>query len=376
MFSSGFRPAPFLRAVAGTEPFRAYCELRGIAFAQPPGDGQETPHDRWAAAVGALSPDAQARVELELAQVHELSGQDAVNHLVEAAGGGSLPTDDVPAGAAVALWFLVHRPELFQDVFFHHEVSEVHTWRTGRASPHLAVPDLAAAADALGEAVREFFRQSSGTGRFCAVEGHRLPDAYCFAARVADRIQLVEGFTDDGRPSLQRVRPALAVLFAYCPADGTVRLKAPLRAADRVRALFQQCGNAVLREPLTGFGEGFDLDKLKRPVLLLPDAEDMEEVRLKTLHLRYPSRLGRRGIRLETLLGDTPQAVEELLKVHVGETAGELAVCHAEIQVRMRLGDRRRSVLIRLWPDRCNLNQSPLGERLRRCLSQWGLRYA
>ena len=50
-----------------------------------------------------------------------------------------------------------------------------------------------------------------------------------------DRIQLVEGFTDEGTPSLQRIRPALAVLFAYCPADGTVRLKSPLRAADRVR---------------------------------------------------------------------------------------------------------------------------------------------
>ena len=120
----------------------------------------------------------------------------------------------------------------------------------------------------------------------------------------------------------------------------------------------------------------YDLDKLKRPVLLLPDAEDMEAVRVKTLHLRYPSRFGRRGLRLETLLSATPDAIEELLKSHVGEKVSELAVCHAEIQVRLRAGDRTKSHLIRLWPDRCNLNQTPLGERLRRWLARWGIRYA
>jgi hypothetical protein len=376
MFSRGFNPASFLRAVGGTEPFRAYCRLRAIPFEPVPGDGRDTPLERWAAAVAKLSAGAQARVELDLAQVHDLSGPDATAHLLEASHGGDLPGDDIPSGPALALWFFVQRPDLFQDVFFRHEVAEVETWRTARAPANLPVPDFPTAAEALGREMREFFRQSNGAGRFCAVEAHRLPDAVCFAARVADRIQLVEGFTDDGQPSLQRVRPALAVLFAYRPADGIVRLKSPLRAADRVRDLFQRFGLSVLHEPVTDFGEGFDLDKLKRPVLLLPDAEDMEEVRLKTLHLRYPARLGRRGIRLETLPGDTPGAIEGLLKAHVGERAGELAVCHAEIQVRLRLGDRRKYHLIRLWPDRCNLNQTPLGERLRRCLSRWGLRYA
>ncbi len=375
MFLHGFHPAPFLRAVAGTGPFREYCRLRGVPF-DPSRGGGAGPLERWADAVKSLPPDAQARVELELAQISELSGPEATTHLLEAAGGGSLPPDDVPTGAAVALWFLVNRPELFQDVFFQHEVSEVHNWRTGRASAGITVRDIAKKAEALGEAVRDFFRSTTGTGRFCAVEARCLPDAVCFAARVADRIHLVEGFTDDGEPSLQRLRPSLAVLFVYCPGDGSVRLKSPVRADDRVRDLFQRFGQAVLKEPVTGLGEVYDLDKLKRPVLLLPDAEDMEAVRVKTLHLRYPSRFGRRGLRLETLLSDTPDAIEELLKSHVGAKAAELAVCHAEIQVRLRIGDRTKSHLIRLWPDRCNLNQTPLGERLRRCLARWGIRYA
>lgn len=376
MFSSVIHPASFLRAVVGTVPFEEYCRLRAIPFAPRPGDGHDRPLDRWAAALAALPPDAQARVEFELAQVQELSGPDAGAHLLDAAAGGTLPTDDVPGGNPLALWFLVHRPDLFQEVFFHHEVAEVESWRTARAAADLPVGDLAAKARELGEEVRAFFRRSAGTGRFCAVEARRLPDAVCFAARVADRIQLVEAFSEDGAPSLKRLCPALTVLFAYRPCDGTVRLKSPLRAADRVQELFQRFGLSVLGQPVTGFGEGFDLDRLKRPILLLPDAGDMEAVRVRALHLRYPARMNRRGIRLESPSGDHPDAIGELLRAHVGERAGELAVWYAELQVRLRVGDRRRTILIRLWPDRCNLTQSPLGDRLRTCLTRWGLRYA
>ncbi len=372
MFSSGFHPSSFLRAVAGTDPFREYCASRAIPF--DPTGGQPA-LERFAEAVGSLPGVQQAAVEMELAQVHELSGPEASAHLVDASGGGAIPSDDIPSGSPLALWFLVHRPDLFRDVFFQHEVSEIHNWRTARADAHLPIGDIPAKAEALGDAIRDFFRQCAGTGRFCAVEARTLPDAVCFAARVADRIQLVESFADDGTSSLLRLRPALAVFFVYAASDGSVRLKSPLRAEDRVRDLFQRFGQAVLGQPLRGFGEGFDLDKLKRPLLLLPDGDDMGIPRLKTLHLRYPARLGRRTLKLETLTSDEPNAIEQLLRTHVGNVH-ELAVCHAEIQVPIRTGERSRSHLVRLWPDRCNLNQTPFGERLRRCLDRWGLRYA
>ena len=67
--------------------------------------------------------------------------------------------------------------------------------------------------------------------------------------------------------------------------------------------------------------------------------------------------------------------MELLLRTHVAN-ANELAVCHAEIAVPIRCGERAKSHLVRLWPDRCNLNQTPLGQRLRRCLDRWGIRYA
>lgn len=123
-------------------------------------------------------------------------------------------------------------------------------------------------------------------------------------------------------------------------------------------------------------GCAFDLDRLKQPFHPLPDAADMVSVRLKALHLRYPARAGRRCVRLETLPGDHPTAMEDLLRAHVGETGPDLRVAYAEIEVRFLIDGRPKTRLVRLWRDRSNLDQSALGERLRSCLERWGLIHA
>ena len=100
----------------------------------------------------------------------------------------------------------------------------------------------------------------------------------------------------------------------------------------------------------------------------------MEAVRLKALHLRYPPHLARRRLCFETADGDEPTAVAELIDRHVGpELLANLTVSHAELQVRLRAGDRIRRYVVRLWPDRCNLNHTPFGDRMRECLRRWGL---
>src|SRR5438067_1954127 len=169
MFARAFHPRRFLLAVQRTEPFRDYCRLRGIPLGEmetiSKGDVNQ-----WAAALATLPPGAQARIELELAQVNELSGRDGIAHLLDAAAGGDLPGDDLPGGAALALWFFLHRPALFQEVFFHHEVIGARPWRSGHAVAGVTVDDLPAKAAALGDELRAFFRRDAGTGRFCAVE--------------------------------------------------------------------------------------------------------------------------------------------------------------------------------------------------------------
>jgi hypothetical protein len=46
------------------------------------------------------------------------------------------------------------------------------------------------------------------------------------------------------------------------------------------------------------------------------------------------------------------------------------------LQVRLRVPGGAKRYLIRLSPDRCNLDRTPIGERLRACLRQWGLCHA
>ncbi len=261
-------------------------------------------------------------------------------------------------------------------MFFHHEVREARAWRVAKAAPGVALEDLPGKAAALGEELRAFFRRDAGTGRFCAVEVHSLPDATtCFAARIADRMHLIEGFTERGTPTFQRVRPALAVIFAYQPQDGSVLLTSPLRAADRLRDLYQCFGRAVLSTEVAFGGAVFDLDRLKLPFHPLPDGEDMEGAWLRALTLQYPERFGRRQIRLQARSGDDRSAIEQLLRAHV-ENAPELEVTYSEIQVRLRIQGRPKNVPVRLWRDRSSLDRTELGSRLRSCLERWGLTHA
>jgi hypothetical protein len=122
----------------------------------------------------------------------------------------------------------------------------------------------------------------------------------------------------------------------------------------------------------------FRLDLLKRRFEPLPDAPDMERMRVKALHLAYPERDGRRRLKLETLSGDAPFAMLELLHAHGGGAAllDQLTVVYAELEITLRVEGYSQRHLLRLWPDRCNLTQTPLGDRFRVCLQRWGIAHA
>jgi hypothetical protein len=378
MFVRSLHPRRLLRSLYGTGPFIDYCAARHIPFDQTPDGAMTEEHARaWDAALATLAGDRLAVVELELAKVYEVSGRDGTAHLLAAAEGGILPPASVPAGAPLAMFFLLHEPDLFHEVFVRHEIREVRCWRDATTLPGLA-PDARPATAALAAAVQELFRLREGTGKFCAADHCRIGDSHCFAAQVADRPRLLDAFSDDGRPAAVRVRPAVPLLFVYRPRDGAVMLKSNLRSPDRVRELFAAFGRAVLGTAVEYRGAAFDLERLKAPFRPQPDAPDMEAVRVKTLHLSYPERWGRRRVKLETRTGDAPSAIEELVAAHAGEPGllDRLRVCHAELQVNLSTNGRRKTHVVRLWPDRSNLGETPLGVRLRVCLVRWGIHHA
>jgi hypothetical protein len=381
MCPKAFQLRRFLRAAYGTEPFIEYCARRQLAFEQVlgfPMHDEDT--QRWQLALASLPEPEQAKVELELAQVQALAHPAALALLVAAAQKQGPPPESVPDGIPLALWCFLHHATLFHDVFLRQEIASAETWRCAMAPPGLLLDDLETRQDALSASLQEFFAGQGGTGRFCAVESYQLAEATCFVAYLSDRLQLLEVFTDEGAHTTHATRPAFPVLFVYHPSDGRLLLKARQRTQERILELFRRFGQTVLQVSLDArcLAPAFCLDLLKRRFDPLPDAPDMEQVRVKALHLAYPERRKRRHLKLETLSGDEPFAILELLHAHGGSDVllDQLAVIYAELEITLRLDGRSQRHLLRLWPDRCNATQTPLGERFRTCLQRWGIAHA
>ena len=126
MFLHPFHPGRFLRSVYGSDSFVEYCRDREIAFDHVRSSPfRKDDERRWTAALAELSRGRQAQVELELATVNEMAGADATAHLLEALEGKDCPPESVAAGAPLALWFLLHHPATFREVFFQHEIGEI-----------------------------------------------------------------------------------------------------------------------------------------------------------------------------------------------------------------------------------------------------------
>lgn len=380
MFVRAFRPERFLRSVYGTPPFLDFCRTRDIPFVQVHGGlmGLDD-YRRWTDVLRTMPAEKRLQTEVELAKVNELSDDESIAHLTAALDGSEPAPDSVPGGAALALWFFLQHADLFHEVLLREEIGEADCWRTAKAPADLLRPDaLEGKAAGLANGLQKFFRLYEGTGLFCAVEVHHMPDAYCFIAYVADRLQLLDTFSDAGEHIAQRLRPAFTVTFVYYPSDGTVLLRGRIRSFDHILELLRSFGHTVLGVELTKWclASLFDLDQLKRGFHPLPDAEDMEEVRLKAIHLSYPERHGRRQVKLETRTGDKKGALPRLLKKHMRRAGmfAELHVSYAELQIGLRVGGARcKQYILRLWPNGCNISQSVLGDRFRACLKRWGL---
>lgn len=368
----------FLGSTYGTDPLRDYCRLRGIAFEQrAEGRFGAAEMARWKQAIAALTPQEQADVELELCQASELARRDSVYHLIDVCSGHGLPSDLVPGESAQSLWFLVHRREIFLEVYYNEEVLEIESWRNAATRPGIRLADPAKHRAAFDGMLRQFFRANEGTGRFLAsqVLAFDDPDCAVFIGHVSDRLRLLDAFTDDGEHRPLRIRPSSPVICAYYPADGTVLLKSRHRAEGKVLSLLQGFSRNVLGadvDPLS-IGNRFSLDRLtERFEPILP--EGIAGVRVKAIELAYPASEGRRRLRLETNAADRTFAILDLLRDHVGGRANRrLRVSFAELQVNVFVRGRPKSYFIRLWPNRCSLNQTPTAQTLRRCLHMWGL---
>jgi hypothetical protein len=377
VFAREFYWRRFVQGIWATAPMRDYCVRHRLPYL-PKGSGPPTRADEWAglAAFYALPAVTRDALEAEARRANELATPAGNAFLLEAGGDGPRPPPDVPAGEAVALWYLVHRPDLFAAAFARFRSVAAGTWRVGTAPAGLKMTGLERRAAALAAALHAAHPDVPPDAP-PAVHAYPAPHGWVFEAEVCGRPHRLTGFSERGTPVVVDARPASAVVFTYDPADGSVRLYSRLRSRSRADALFAAFGTSVLRSPVTPAERAYALDRLKAALPLPPDAPDMTGVRVKALTLAYPPDRGGRRLALDTPPGDRPEAVYDLLREHVdGLVLDELGVTHAELEVELRDGPARRRVPVLLWPDGCSLGPDAAGRRLLRCLSAWGLGHA
>lgn len=359
-----------LHGVWATPPLVDYCLRNGLPRGRL-GRGPISLADELAAraAFRAFPAQVQAAIEHDARRVNELASADGNALLIAAGGEGDAPPPDVPAGAGVALWYLVHRPGVFREALLRHRPAASGRWRVGRTEAGLDPTRLCSRADRLAAAVAVAY--AGGETPAVTVDGYRQADAAVFEAHVAERTTRVSAA---GASRFVAFRPLTSLVFAYMPAAGAVHLYSALRSRTRVLALFDAFGQAVLDRLVTPDDRAYRLDPLKRPLALLPDAADMERARVRTLTLAYPPHLGRRTVTLGTPAGDAEAAVYDLLAAHVPPAVSEqMDVTHAELLVRVREAGGGRDVAVGLWPDACSIGYDWLGARVFRCLAKWGL---
>jgi hypothetical protein len=361
----------FLYCVSGSDDlFRDYCRDRHIAFR--PGAIKGPWQERlaqWTAAVGKLPENLRNQVEREQDAVVELSGCDGCEHLLDIAGTDRPPSGNVLRGGSLALWFLLNRCRLFWDVFFHHVPREADPWHAARARPGVSLPDPAKVAASLAVVLLAHFGGWAEGLLPGAVVAHTFPDGVSFVAHGPR----LDGVGNSRQAGTQRPPLTEVAQFVYYPRDGTVLLHSPFRAVEQIRGLLTCFGREALGSDIVYDRPAFALERLRLPFHPLPDADDMELVRVKALRLSYPARCGRRKVMLETLLSDGPAAIDDLLRLHVGDVLDGLVVDYAELHARLLIDGRCKDYLIRLWPDRCDLGRGAVGDRFLALLRRWDL---
>ncbi|MBI1813294.1 hypothetical protein HY285_05425 [Candidatus Peregrinibacteria bacterium] len=243
MFKRNFYHDRFLQNVYGSEPFIEYCKSREISFTQTKNAAAKVEDlKRWEQARSKLSGKKQADIELELSQVNELANRDSIYHLIDVCVQRDLPSDLIAGEAAQALWFLLHQPDVFEEVFFNEEIMGIESWQNAAAQAGVTIGDTKRHHDSLEKELMRFFKIHEGTGRFCAIQSYHFKDSKCFVfiGHVSDRLQFFEGFNESGEHQQQRVRPAFQVIFAYYPADGTILLKSRQRGSRSLTLRLRQ----------------------------------------------------------------------------------------------------------------------------------------
>lgn len=332
--------------------------------------------DVWNEFFRALSPESANLIETDLQNVNDMSTEDGVLALLTIAEGkGVHPQKEIEPLTGdhdKVLHFFLHYPDVFDIASITHHVTDLKA-KAERNLTKRAADFVAQNGDALAKALSDHLISADGRGRKCTVNVHRYADRVCFIAYPEDFAKSPLCYEGD-RLKRHPLRPTFEIVFIYYPDTGKVELSAK-GGPKRQMELFQMFSRVVLKvdQNVPELEKTYRLEKFIDDNLHLPTSaeDDVEYVRLQKLRLSHKFDDYRLTLDLKQANG-----VESMKNV-IGKMRlpiSAFAVVQAEIKMKFPGRGRRGSVTIQLsYPDKCNLNDSPLHLKAKKYLEDWGL---
>lgn len=325
----------------------------------------------------SLSPEARNGIEAELRAVHDLATSDTeLTTILEEAEFHDKAEELRQAFATVSslhdkvLLTLLRYPRIFQvaNIFERTEHLNSRSWKKRRGLPKSAPRDDAETCKSLAEALRQFYVNREGRGRYCHVEPYKRGDEVYYYVYLEDHARLGVTFDSQGDFQRQTLKDSFEIIYRFNPIEGSLEtfVQGNPRVIEEVQKFFARVCLDIELPPPTRRTAAYAFNKLlRRNFVFTTDPEDgVKSTRVKSLRLWINGT--QRKITLTEGNGDNPGGVYDLLdQITSNEASGLhralLEVTRAELQMVFRgePGHDDKTLTFAIsWPDWCNLKDN------------------
>lgn len=278
----------------------------------------------------------------------------------------------------MALWLLLHEPEVFKDANTLHYLENLPSKHVKTVRYKEGIGDIDNRKSELIKLVKVYYKLKEGRGDNCAVDVFKYRDRAVFIVYIEDYVKTDQHFEDGQLTQFSR-KPTFEVIYIYYPEDLILEISAR-GGRKKITALANLFNEAILGDkvPLLDTEFIYDLNKILEDGFDMPtDPDDkVEKIFLKTL--RFTNKLNK--LNKVTLELQDADGIEEMLsevKHRRLQTDSNLYnITQATFRIKFPGAGNRGSVTMTLtYPDMNNLTDKDTHIKAKNYISKWGLVY-
>jgi hypothetical protein len=279
-----------------------------------------------------------------------------------------------------AMWAWLNRGEIVDRAALIHRVENMTWWRRRDDLPAVPPDQSPEARDRLARGLSDLLVREQGRGRICTVDVFTRRGTVYFFAYPDDFVQNVTAHDDDRQLAPRTFRSTFSVVFAFCPADGSLELFA--RLPPRIKVLTE----GVFAQSVLDYNLGewrpdpsYELNGLKGSGFS-PATDPEDGVTVHVRQMRLSLKNSHRTITLKAdpdRPGDIFRMLDEVLdKEQVPLSSVNVTLVTFCFEFDGRDGRRAGSVTFDVaFPSSCSLRNQPADriEIVMKCLRRWGI---